>query len=250
MILKFYNEIKNRIILIFLSGVSSFVACYAYKETIIFLTIKNIIKNHKFGSTYLISTNITEVFSAYLKLSYFISIQFTLIIILYQITVFLSPGLYVNEYKKLKKIIVIIISILVINIISIHYFIFPFFWEFFLNYQSSFEKQTINIYFEGKLNEYLDFYMNTYTTIFLLNLFFSVKFFIINTVNNKSRFIKKYRKLFYLKFLLIATTITPPDVISQLFLLVVLISLFEFTFLLTVININRYRFLIGQPIKT
>lgn len=242
MILKFYNEIKNRTGLVFLSWFSSFIACYTYRETILFLTIKNIRNTHKSDSLYLISTNITEIFSNYFKLAYFISIQFTIIIILYQITIFLSPGLYINEYKKLKKLIVTIISFLIINLISIHYFIFPFFWEFFLNYQTSFEKQTINIYFEGKLNEYLNFYINTYVMIFLLNLFFYTQFFIINNVNNKIKFIKKYRRLFYLTFILIATTITPPDVISQLFIISVLISLFEFIFLLITIITRRSTF--------
>ena len=96
MILKFYNEIKNRTSLIFLSWFSSFIACYTYRETILFLTIKNIRNTNKNNSLYLISTNITEIFSNYFKLAYFISIQFTIIIILYQITIFLSPGLYIN----------------------------------------------------------------------------------------------------------------------------------------------------------
>ena len=242
MIFKFYNEIKNRTSLVFLSWFSSFIACYTYIETILFLTIKNITKAHNNNSLYLISTNITEIFSTYLKLAYFISIQFTFILILYQITIFLSPGLYINEYTKLKKLIITLITIFIINIIFNHYFIFPFFWDFFLNYQASFEKQTVQIYFEGKLNEYLNFYVNTYVTISLLTLFFYAQFFIINNINNKIQFIKKYRKLFYLTFILIATTITPPDVISQLFVIIVLISLFEFFFLLIVINTKRYSF--------
>ena len=242
MILKFYNEIKNRVSIIFISWFASFVTCYTYKETILFLTIKNIIKRHDHDSVYLISTNIIELFSTYLKLAYFISIQFTFILILYQITIFLSPGLYINEYTKLKKLIITLITIFIINIIFNHYFIFPFFWDFFLNYQASFEKQTVQIYFEGKLNEYLNFYVNTYVTISLLTLFFYAQFFIINNINNKIQFIKKYRKLFYLTFILIATTITPPDVISQLFIISVLISLFEFIFLLIIINTRQSTF--------
>ena len=249
MLSKYFNEIKNRLLLILLSGGLSILTCYIYKETLLFLTLETFIKNYENTSNlYLISTTITEIFSSYLKLSYFISIQFTLIIFLYQIIIFLAPGLYQKEYNKLIKIMFIIIIILLINIILFHKLILPFFWNFFLSFQSSFQNKNINVYFEGKFNEYLNFYISSYITINITINLFLTQFIIIDLVKNKTKFIKNNRKIFFLLFAIVSTLITPPDIISQIILIILFSILFEITLIIIILKTNYV--LIRQPIKT
>lgn len=250
MLTKYFEEIKNRLILIIISGSINVLTCYIYKETLLFLTFKTFINTYQNNNStiYLISTTITEIFSSYIKLSYFISIQFTIIVFFYHFTSFLAPGLYEKEYKKLKKIIFISILTIIINILLFHNFILPFLWNFFLNFQNSFQNKPINIYFEGKFNEYLNFYITNYIIIILIINLFLTQFIMIDKIDNKNTFIQKYRKIFYLIFILTATIITPPDIISQLFLLILFTTLFELNIFFTIFKKNYI--LIRKPIKT
>ena len=239
MLSKYFSEIKNRLLLILISGGLNILACYTYKETLLFLTLETFITTYDHTSTlYLISTTITEIFSNYIKLSYFISVQFVIILFLYHFKTFLAPGLYKKEHNILKKLLYLIILIFIINIILFHKFILPFFWKFFISYQSSFQNKTIDIYFEGKFNEYLNFYISSYTTVIIITNLFLTQFILIDTITNKAKFVRYNRKIFYLIFIFSSTLMTPPDVISQLILIILFTILFEITLFLLIFKTN------------
>ena len=67
MFLYYIKEIKNRLFLLSLTWVSTFVCSYPYKENILFLCVKPSLYYFKDSSFYFISTDLTEIFYTYLK---------------------------------------------------------------------------------------------------------------------------------------------------------------------------------------
>ena len=232
---KYILEIKNRAILIIVCWVISFAVCYFYKEALIFMLVKLSVQKKKLSLFYFISTDLTDVLSAYIELSYFISIQITVLIICYHILMFFSPGLFVYEYKRLKNMLLVSLSFVVISIFVFNVYVLPYVWSFFLSfsYKSFF---SISVFFESKVTEFVYLYKNfNYITI-LLGQFFSLFYFSSQYIENKRNFILQTRKTFYFIFLILATTITPPDIVSQLFLISVFVIIFEFLSLIIVLK--------------
>ena len=95
------------------------------------------------------------------------------------------------------------------------------------------------IFFEAKLKEYINFYINMYTLTLISFLGIIILLQLIRTLSLKLKSIKRIRKLFYFIFLILATLITPPDAISQLiltFLIALIYELILFTNEIILIN--------------
>ena len=61
-----------------------------------------VINSSNYAEQYFIFTGISEIFYVYLQLTFFVSNQITLLMLLYHSLIFLSSGLYKSEYKKLQ----------------------------------------------------------------------------------------------------------------------------------------------------
>ena len=74
MLLYFFLELKNRIILITLTWSTIFIICYNYKEILLYIIIKpSINTTFTLNKIYFITTNVTEIFNTYIYLANFIS---------------------------------------------------------------------------------------------------------------------------------------------------------------------------------
>lgn len=235
---KYYKEIKNRLILILCTWIFCLSTCYYYKEPILFAVINSsglfLNSNEK---PYFIFTNITEVFYVYLELVLFISNQMLTIMLIYQILMFLSFGLYQFELKKVKLLFQVFLLAWIVSSCLLFNFIVPFTWKFFLSFQgNTIDNQLVSFFFEAKLNEYLDYFINLYY-VCLINCQFLVLLLItLNSINNKLNKTKTFRKLFYLIFIIFSTVITPPDVFSQICISGILIIIYECVILIKAIR--------------
>ena len=226
--IKYIIELQSRFILLMLCWINTFVIVYLYKEILLFEILKTNIKKTDVNFNYFIFTNVTELFATYIKLGYFISNQILHMYILYNFLYFMAPGLYNREYNLLKFIFQLIFLFWVLSLTFLNIFFAPVMWEFFLSFQNTLTKQLFNVHFEAKIAEYLDFFIKTchgcnlqFQLLVCLVLFLS--YF---SVNKNS--IRKNRKSFYFLFLLIATMLSPPDLISQSLICLSLILFFEF----------------------
>lgn len=218
-----------------ISWLISVLISYYYKETLLFLTTKTLINNNK--PLYFIATNLTEIITTYIQLSYFTATQFTLIMFIYHLFIFLNPSLYKFESVLLKLYISRSIILGVLSLISLTIYIIPFVWNFFLSFQYS--QNSINLYFEGKINEYIKFYITITITCLIISQTITLIFFFFKNAKNVSDTVKYYRKIFYTFFLLAATFLTPPDVCSQILILIISLFFYE---LLILILITQNRF--------
>jgi sec-independent protein translocase protein TatC len=224
---KYYKEFKNRFKLLLFAWVNCLNICYYYKERILWLLVEsNILFIETSNKPYFIFTNITEVFYIYLEIVVFISNQIAIIILFYQVFMFLSLGLYNFEFKKLKLIFqTFIISWIVCSVTLFKIFV-PFSCNFFLSFQENLTgTQSIPLFFEAKLSEYLQYFISLYYICLTSCQFFTILAIVLTTLNNKLQ--KALRKLFYLIFIIFSTVITPPDILSQVVISSILILIYE-----------------------
>ena len=241
-------EIKNRWILILYSWLFTILICYIKKELIIYIFIKPCFHLYKENTLYFIYTHLSDIFYTYINIIIVVSIQITIFYILYQSYLFLAPGLYKTELKRIKLSIISLFIIWTFTIILLHSIILPFSWKFFLSFQNNIsEINNFSFFFEAKLNEYVSFVISSFN-ICIFNLL--CVYCIITILNNKSDItnsLKTYRKSIYFILFLLASVVTPPDIISQLFLGILSILLFEIYNILYIINIKLH---LRKPIKT
>lgn len=233
----YFVEIKNRIFFICVGWVFVFSVCYFYKEVLLFLLVKVSMKKTQLIFFYFIATNLTDVFHVYLSISYFISNQIVILLIVYHSLMFMSSGLFLYEYKKLKFFLLTFFIFSLISIYLLNFYIISYIWDFFLSFNKN-SMYSVDIFFEAKITEYFKFYKQLYYIFILISQIFGVIFLIIECVNNKLQFISKTRKIFYLFFLITATILTPSEVFSQLILMFSFVLLFEI--LILIIFLKNY----------
>jgi len=227
MIYKYLLEIKYRLFFSFVAWSFIMVNCYYFKETLLYVFMRFSIKPNNNNLLYFLTTDVAEIFIAYINLSSYVANQIAVIFICCQFFFFLSTGLHMFEYTYLKTILITTIVCWLMFVFVLNSFIFPTSWDFFLKFQEYLSSQNLTFYFEAKLNEYLIFYKSIY---YLCNLIYQtiVLFFIIlDLFKNNLLIVKKLRKIFYFSFFLLSTFITPPEVIYQITISICIILIYE-----------------------
>lgn len=234
---KYFNEIKNRFILICLSWLCTIVICYCYRQNILFLTLYFNDKIFADNYFYFTTTGITDLFTCYFKLSYMYTNILTLIYIIYNVIIFMSPGLYEYEYYRVKKYLYIILFLLISSWVLTNNYFLPILWEAFYTFQ--YKYNNVHIFFEAKLLEYVKFYVYiNYLSINMYSIYLIFYFILESITNNLIISINKIKKIILISCFLIATIITPPDIISQIIVGTCLLLFNELTLILVILKKN------------
>lgn len=142
--------------------------------------------------------------------------------ILWEFWKFISPALYANE-RKYAKLFLFVSSLLFFLGILFGYFVLV---PLSINFLSNF---TISSIVENQID--INSYINTVkTTSLATGLVFELPiiiFFLTYLGLITDSFLKEYRRYAYVLILIVATVVTPPDVISQLIVSFPLIVLYE-----------------------
>jgi sec-independent protein translocase protein TatC len=227
--IKYILEIKNRLFFLFLTYFSVILITYFYKEILLFLIIKPnyFLNNNKVNLCYFIFTAVTEIFSVYVQLIFFISFQFFLIFLLYHIFIFFSFALFKKEYRFFKTVLKTIFFIWILSSFISHYLIIPLTWNFFLSFRDLLAKNdSFSIYFEAKIIEYFYFYIYLYYICGVYLQTVTLFFFMLNYINISIKNVRKYRKLYFFGFVIFSTLLSP-DVLSQFLISLFLIVVYE-----------------------
>jgi len=227
MIYKYLLEIKYRILFSVIAWSFMMVNCYYFKETLLYVFMGFSLKSNKNYLLYFLTTDVAEVFIAYIQLSYYVANQITMVFIYCQIFIFLSAGLYVFEYAYFKIIVVATIFFWVLFVFILNSFIFPTSWNFFLKFQEFLSFQNLTFYFEAKLNEYLVFYRSVFYLCSLIYQIVILFFIFLYLFKTNLLIVKKLIKIFYFLFLIVSTFLTPPEVIFQLIISICIIIIYE-----------------------
>jgi sec-independent protein translocase protein TatC len=236
--LKYIIELRNRLLLLIITYFSSLFITYLYKDILLILIIKSnfLLHNSNFESFYFIFTAVTEMFSVYIQLIFFINFQIGLIFIFYHLFIFFSFALFKKEYIFFKIVLKIVLFTWIFSSLLANYIIIPLTWNFFLSFQDLIiTKNIVNIHFEAKIIEYFYFYINLYYTF---NIYFQIIvcfILFLNYFNINLKNIKKYRKLYYFIFIMFSAILTL-DVISQCLISVFFIIMYEILIFFFLLN--------------
>lgn len=237
---RYYEEIKNRFILVFFSWILSASTCYFYKENLLFIITSLFNDYVKWDYTpHFIFTNITEIFYVYIDTILFVTNQIIIIIIIYHILMFIALGLYKIELIKLKLAFQTFLISYFFSLILLYKIVIPFSLTFFLSFQSNLSlSQLINLFFEARLAEYLEYFKNLYYICLISSQTLSVFLTVLILFDESPKKTKKLRKLFYFIFVIFSTIITPPDIFHQIIISSFFIILFEILTLLKQIKVS------------
>jgi sec-independent protein translocase protein TatC len=169
---------------------------------------------------------LADAFTLNLKVSLWTGLVASSPVILWQLWAFLAPGLLPREKKKVPLLALFALTLFMAGILFAYYLVWPLTFKFFLGFTSA----NIQPLLAGK--EYLSLVMGL-TLVFALAfqmplaLMFLGKLGLIN-----SQTLKKYRPYAIVGFFIIGAILTPPDAISQCFLALTLIILYELSLFL------------------
>lgn len=234
---KYYEELKNRTFLSLSCWIFVTLICYFYKETILFLLINSSsFAGNAQEEPYFIFTDISEIFYVYLQLTFFISNQVMILMILYHSLLFLSSGLYKAEYKKLQFAFKVGIVSWISSVFLLTKFLIPMSWSFFLSFQHA---ESISFFFEAKIEEYFNYFTSLYYICFLNCQLLALITLVLNSFITDLKRVRKFRKLFYVLFVIFSTITTPPDIVSQVLMSGSLIIFYELLLFFYVLKTNK-----------
>ena len=214
------EELRSRLIKAIIAVVVGFVGSYFFKEEIFNILVAPLAQVMQSGDS-LIYTNLPEAFFTLLKTALLCGLMVASPVILYQFWMFVAPGLYDREKRLLLPIVFLSTLFFVGGALFGYFVVFPFGFEFFM----SFATETIRPM--PSMKEYLSFaskLLLAFGLVFELPLVitFLARLGIVNVA-----FLKKYRKYAILLFFAGAAILTPPDVVTQVFMALPLMLLYE-----------------------
>jgi sec-independent protein translocase protein TatC len=233
--MNFFLEFQNRTFLITFIWFYLIIVCYYYKKILFFLLLNKLILKKKL-EVYFVYTNVTELFFIYLKLINFFTLQVIFWFFCYHFLIFMTPALYKKEFFNCKKLICILIINWQVNFIFTIVFIFPVTWGFFENFQKLFITNLIHL--EIKINEYFQFFTETYFLLQFYIMFITIIIYLFKNFYYNKIYTKRYRKFNYFLFLTIFSLVNPIDITNQLLFCNLFIYFYEFSLVFYFFNKN------------
>lgn len=163
----------------------------------------------------------TEGFITYIKISIFVGIILSLPVIFYQLWKFVVPGLYKKERKYVPLIVLLSTLFFLTGALFCYFVIIPYGLNFLLGFSTDQLEPNIQI------KEYLKFVtllILVFGIIFELPL---LSFFLTKLELLTPDFMRSKRRYGIVLIFILAAILTPPDVVTQLFLAGPLIILYE-----------------------
>lgn len=193
--MKFILEIRNRFFCSLLNWFYIINILYYYKETLLFLFLKQFVLKNAFNF-YFLCTNITELVLIYIQLIKFFSLQINFIFTVYQIFLFILPALNKSEFFRIKHFLFYALIFNLLSAVFIINFFFPLLLNFLLKFKESF------VYLELKPTEFFFMYKKIYifSQVQFILFLFAIYFFLRFSIS-----LKKYRKVYYFLSLVLIT---------------------------------------------
>ncbi len=219
------EELRRRLIICFIAIGIGFFAAYGFKEELFRILMKPLLGAMAPGSK-LIFTGVAEAFFCYLKVAFLAGILLATPVIMYELWVFIAPGLHTHERRFLAPLVILSSFFFMGGALFGYFVVFPYAFNYLMGFASDYVKPLPD------MREYLSLasmLLLAFGLIFELPLFLTMlaRVGIVST-----SFLKKNRKYAVLLSFVVAAILTPtPDVVNQLLMAGPLIVLYEISIL-------------------
>ena len=219
------QELRQRIMICLVTVGIAFLVTYYFREKVNIFLLLPFKKVMPAGSSF-IFTGVTEAFITYFKIWIITAATISSPVIIYQVWMFVSPGLYEKERRYVYPLIIWGSFFFAAGVAFCYYVVMPRLYNFFVSFGSDM------IIPMPDLKEYVSLTLKllvVFGFIFELPLvaYFLAKAGIIN-----HHFLAKKRRYAILAAFIISAVITPPDVISQILLALPLWGLYELSIII------------------
>ena len=214
------EELRRRLITCAIAIGIGFVLCYFFSERLFQILVMPLKANMPAGDR-LIFTNLPEMFFTYLKTAFLAGAMLVAPMLFYQLWMFIAPGLYQNEKRFAIPFVVCSTFLFVGGSLFGYFVVFPFGFRFFLG----FANETIQAL--PSVKQYFSFAIKlllAFGVVFELPV---VMFFLARMGLVTSDLLRRKRKYAILLTFVMASILTPPDVITQLMMAGPLLILYE-----------------------
>lgn len=217
------SELRKCLIRTVIFVAIGFLGCWFYSDQIFDLLRQPISPFLKTDSGGLIFTAPMDKFMAHIKVALFAGFVVSSPLWMHQLWLFISPALY-KEERKYGVAFILFGTILFLTGVSFVYFVvYPLAFEFLMTFGGDKDVPLI------KIDEYLSF-ITTTTLVFGLTFEMPLILAVLGRLGVvSSDMLKASRRYTVVILALISAIVTPPDLISQILLLIPLYLLFEFS---------------------
>ncbi len=214
------KELRDRLV-VSLAGLGvAFIITYSFKEKIFHFLMLPFIKVMPAGSSF-IFTSITEAFITYFKVSLVAALFLAAPVILYEVWMFVAPGLYEKEKRYIAPFIIFGSFFFVGGALFCYYVTMPVVYHFFVSYAGTM------IIPMPSLKEYMGL---TLKMLIIFGLIFQmplIAYYLAKAGIINYRGLAKKRRYAILGIAVLSAIITPPEVSSQLLMALPMYGLFE-----------------------
>jgi sec-independent protein translocase protein TatC len=219
------DELRRRLIISFCTLAAGFVVSWFFRERLFDVVQAPFLKFVEKGDR-LSFISLTEPFLMYMKLSALSSLVFTSPIIITELWLFISPGLYRNERRYALPFIFFSTFFFLSGCLFAYKYVFPFACGYFLQVGSQFKQ-------EVRVNDYFSLFSKLIIAIGLIFETPILAFFLARLGLIDHRFLLSKLKYAVLAIFVIAAVITPtPDMVTQTILAVPMLGLYVVSILI------------------
>jgi sec-independent protein translocase protein TatC len=214
------KELRDRLLVCVIAVGVAFLVTYGFKERIFAFLMAPFVQVMPPGSSF-IFTNVTEAFITYFKIAIVAAIFLGSPVLLYEIWMFVAPGLYETEKNYVYPFIIFGSLLFAAGALFCYFFVMPVLFRFFVGYASEFVVPM------PSLQEYMSLALKlliTFGFIFLMPL---VAYYLSRAGIINHRLLSSKRRYAILGIFILSAIITPPEMTSQLLIVLPLIGLYE-----------------------
>jgi sec-independent protein translocase protein TatC len=219
------KELRDRLVVCVIAVGIAFIISYAFKERIFAFLMQPFIDVMPAKSSF-IFTNITEAFITYFKIAIVAAIFLGSPVLLYEIWMFVAPGLYETEKNYVYPFIIFGSLLFITGALFCYFLVMPVLFRFFVGYASELVVPM------PSLKEYMSLALKLliiFGFIFLMPL---VAYYLSRAGIINHRLLSSKRRYAILGIFILSAIITPPEMTSQLLIVGPLIGLYEISIII------------------
>lgn len=218
--LEHLEEFRKRLIIIAIAILATTVVCFLFVDEVLYVLTRQA------QNMELIYTTPAEAFTSQIRLALITAVLITLPFTLFQVLSFVLPALRSVEKTAMIFLLVFMVFLFFAGIAFGYFAVFPFALHFFLGFSS---EELLPLFTISRYISFAVSFLVAFGLVFQLPLIF---WFLGRMSIISSQFLSANRKYALLVNAILSAIITPPDVFSQILMIIPLAILYEVGFVL------------------